>query len=129
MLRTLTLLLPVLFPSWRFFRAVEPSPRIEILREGDWCESHPRPDRISFGTQLRRMIWNPHWNRYLYSVSLSERLIIEPSTHSRAGIEAVLMAQARRETPPRFRINFVQEEAGQIIGSIEYDSDDHEVHR
>lgn len=121
LLRLISLFLPVLFPSWRFFRAVEPSPRIELLRDGGWVEHHPRPEQISLARQVRRMIWNPHWNRYLYSVSLSERLIIEPTQHSLEGLHQML-ADDMGQIPP-FRINFVCEEAGQIVGTIEYESD------
>lgn len=70
------------------------------------------------------MVWNPDWNRYLYAVSLSERLIIDPSAHSRAGIDALLKAQTGADTLPPWRIMFVTQEAGEIVGTVEYDSSD-----
>lgn len=75
------LLLPVLFPSWRFFSSIGPSPRIEyafLQNEQDapvsWHAFRPRPSRLSLGQQLRRLLWNPHWNETLYINSCAERL-------------------------------------------------------
>ena len=86
----MTLLLPALIPSWRFFDTVKPSPRIEYIlltdgqgeadeRAQDWQELYPKPDRVSVGQLIRRMFWNPRWNEALFLVSLAERMSADPS--------------------------------------------------
>ncbi|WP_233356730.1 hypothetical protein [Hirschia baltica] len=89
MRNTLKLVLPVIIPSWRFFDAIAPSPRIEyaLLTDGEeapiaWVELRPRPKTISFLTMLRRILWNPVWNETLFLVSCSERLLANPTQHS-----------------------------------------------
>jgi len=54
MLQTIKLLLPALMPSWRFFAAIAPSPRIELalLKTAKdvpdvWQEFRPRPEHLS----------------------------------------------------------------------------------
>ena len=89
MLGTLNLLLPALIPSWRFFDAIAPSPRIEytLLATADerpmiWQEFHPRPALLSPGLMLRNLFWNPRWNESLFLVSCAERLLDNPTEHS-----------------------------------------------
>ncbi len=89
MLKTLKLLLPILFPSWRFFDVIAPSPRIQftLLSSKDespdeWHEFRPRPPHLPFKEMLRRMFWNPRWNESLFMVSCSERLLKHPTQHS-----------------------------------------------
>ena len=89
MVRTLTLLLPALIPSWRFFDAIAPSPRIEfaLLNTADetpvgWQEFRPRPRHLSPGGMLKNLFWNPHWNESLFLVSCAERLLDNPTGHS-----------------------------------------------
>ena len=77
---TWRLLLPVIFPSWRFFKDVGPSPRVQyrLLEKGaaqDWRDAWPRPDRVRPGEMARRLFWNAEWNAYLFSVTCAERLI------------------------------------------------------
>lgn len=38
------------------------------------------------------MFWNPDWNETLYSVSLAERLTIEPTVHSEREIFRLIAA-------------------------------------
>lgn len=83
---TISLFLPVLFPSWRFFSGIGPSPRIDyaILQHKNdtpriWQEFRPKPQRISFGETIRRLFWNPKWNETLYINSCAERLFAEYS--------------------------------------------------
>ena len=90
MRRTLALLAPVLVPSWRFFDAIGPSPRIEYALspsahapEQAWRAFRPRPTSISPQDRLKRLISNPVWNESLFLVSCAERLIAEPTDHSR----------------------------------------------
>ncbi|ALI55416.1 hypothetical protein [Celeribacter marinus] len=130
MLRLIYLLLPALMPSWSFFKTVEASPRVEFrlgqgAQWGLWQDARPRPARIPFAKQLRRMAWNPRWNEALYLVSLSERLIIAPSAHSVDSLNALIAAgvapQARGSL--QFRVAFLDKEGAQIIKTIEYESD------
>ncbi|GAA6196940.1 hypothetical protein [Pseudophaeobacter sp.] len=128
MLHLLSLFLPTVIPSWRFFKTVAPSPRIEYRlieagRVGDWQEDRPRPGHLGLGQILRRMLWNPEWNEQLYLVSCSERLIDEPSQHSVDEINlrvARLLPAGQQEL--QFRLVFVSREQGQIVKLVEYES-------
>jgi hypothetical protein len=77
----LKLFLPVLFPSWRFFSSIGPSPRIEFSLLQDekdeplkWQEFRPKPTKISFVKGLLRLFHNPRWNETLYLNTCAERL-------------------------------------------------------
>lgn len=111
MLAALKLLIPAVIPSWRFFDAVRPSPRIEIARisdgkRGPWQEFRPRPPHVSGARMFWRMVHNPHWNAGLFLVSLAERLITAPSSHC----EAEIIARIRHDLGPgafQFRVVFI----------------------
>jgi hypothetical protein len=91
MAHVLSLLLPALIPSWRFFKAVEPSPRVQwAVDAGTWQDYRPRPDRISVWRIVRRLVWNPDWNETLYMVSLAERLTLAPDDQTLTEIWARL---------------------------------------
>lgn len=85
MLKTIKLLLPILLPSWQFFKEIAPSPRIEfrILNSADenihWKEFRPRPQKISLLSNILRFFYNPEWNESMYLVNCAESLIIEPN--------------------------------------------------
>ena len=75
------LLLPVIFPSWRFFSSIGPSPRIHIAFLPDehdepnvWQEFRPRPAKVSLKNGLWRLLHNPEWNETLYIITCAERL-------------------------------------------------------
>lgn len=75
------LLLPVLFPSWRFFSSIGPSPRIEVafVVEEDaspntWIPFRPIPSQLTFIRHLIRLFHNPVWNELLYINTCAERL-------------------------------------------------------
>ena len=77
----LKLLLPVIFPSWRFFSSIGPSPRIHyafLQTESDepqeWHEFRPRLEHVSFKESLWRLLHNPRWNETLYINTCAERL-------------------------------------------------------
>lgn len=83
------LLLPALLPSWRFFDAIAPSPRVEfsLLKKEDelahsWQEFRPRPEHLRMTDMLRRLFWNPRWNETLYVMSCAERLMENQTQHS-----------------------------------------------
>ncbi len=77
----LKLIFPAIFPSWRFFSSIGPSPRIQIslLMTADsepeiWQEFRARPARLTVGQGLLRLIHNPRWNEFLYLNTCAERL-------------------------------------------------------
>jgi len=93
MLKTLKLLLPALIPSWNFFDIIAPSPRIEFTllntpleTPTQWQEFRPRPAHLPFTTMLKRLFWNSCWNESLFLVSCAERLMANPTEHSRQEI-------------------------------------------
>ncbi len=102
------LLLPVLIPSWRFFRDVGDSPRIELRGpDGGWTELTARPERLPLTTYLRRLFWNPRWNEYLFLMSLSERLVTDPSPEVLALLRDRLAAWPGAGPGIAFRLVFV----------------------
>lgn len=121
MLRLVKLLLPVLIPSWRFFQAIEPSPRIEWLRaDGEWVPFRARPARVGLGRMARRLFWNPRWNETLYMVSLSERMAEEPTEHSLREIGARLRADLGVRGPVPFRLVFVHRKGEDIRRDVTF---------
>lgn len=131
MLRLLGLLLPALIPSWRFFKSVAPSPRIEYRlihsgAVGDWQPDRPRPDSVGFGQMLRRMLWNTAWNEQLYMVSLSERLIGQGTQHSVDEINDLLAKTVPRHGPDtalQFRLIFLSREGVRLVQTVLYESE------
>lgn len=137
MFRIVMLLLPGLIPSWKFFKAVEPSPRVQwrLLADpqqtgDDWQDFRPRPEHISFVTILRRMLWNPRWNEALYMVSLAERLTLNPTPHSTEQIFLRLRDEIDRTLPDasrlpylQFRLVFVHRDGEDLVHEITHLSD------
>lgn len=130
MLRTLTLLLPALMPSWRFFDIIAPSPRIEfaLLTTADetpehWQEFRPRPARLSLATMLKRMLWNPHWNESLFLVSCAERLEEHPTAHSEQEILSRMKRDVRHHPAApylQFRLVFLSRAGTEIQKEVTY---------
>lgn len=132
MLRNLTLLLPALVPSWRFFDIIAPSPRIEyrlLFAEDapadDWREFRPRPAQVSLPTMFVRLFWNPVWNESLFLVSCAERFLDFPTDHSRQEIARRIAAQVTRETPDappllQFRLVLIAREGDALSRAIAY---------
>jgi len=129
MLRSLKLLLPALVPSWRFFDAIAPSPRIEFallnsLQDApdQWQEFRPRPERLSFATALRRLLRNPDWNETLFLVSCAERMIGNPTAHCEQEIIERIKADIRPgETTTaylRFRLAFISRQENGLCKEI-----------
>lgn len=83
-LRSLSLLLPIFVPSWRFFDGIAPSPRIEVreLSGSEWVELMPRPDSVNVFNMLLRLAHNARWNEYLYLVSCAERFVEDERAHA-----------------------------------------------
>ena len=133
MLRLISLLLPALIPSWRFFKTVAPSPRVEyrLLRHGvasAWQEDRPRPAHLSIFTMLRRMLWNPEWNEQLFMVSCAERLVEEDSPHCSAHSEQEINRSIARllpmagETDLQFRLVFWRRDGAQLVKEVGFES-------
>lgn len=83
MFRLLKLILPVLFPSWRFFSGIGPSPRIEYayladsdqqLDLAEWQPLNHTPPRLGLINALWRYCHNPVWNEQLYLNTCAEHL-------------------------------------------------------
>lgn len=77
----LNILLPILFPSWRFFSSIGPSPRIELgfvadknAVPQDWLPFRPLPKNIHFPHGLQRLFHSPLWNERLYINTCAEHL-------------------------------------------------------
>ncbi len=127
MLKLLSLLLPALIPSWRFFKEVGPSPRVEYrLNGGPWHLATARPGRFSPVRSLRSLVWNPHWNDTLYLISLSERLLTDPDRYGTHVPEELRARIARRVPGPaslEFRILLVSRDGTHLA----YQSTCHDV--
>lgn len=127
--RTIDLLLPALFPSWRFFKQVGPSPRVEyrVVLDGqgsEWRESHPISEHVGLGRMARRMLWNPARNTQLYMVSLSERLVSGLVEHSAAELNRLIAEKiGEQDGELQFRLMFMAPEGDQIVGTVVYESE------
>jgi hypothetical protein len=121
MLKTLSLILPVLIPSWRFFKAIEPSPRVQwtLLADSgdladDWQEFKPRPMVVTPFQMLCRLFWNPAWNDALFVVSCAERIALNPTPHSVTEIRRRILSDIEQlpidstDKLMQFRLVFVQ---------------------
>jgi hypothetical protein len=137
MVRVLSLLLPALIPSWRFFKAVEPSPRVQwaVIGQGGvvWQDYRPRPPRLSMMLMIQRLFWNPHWNDTLYMVSLAERLTITPNAATLADIwhriaQDVALDGRGPDPVIQFRLLFVSRDGDQITSEVTYLSDPRAYH-
>lgn len=128
----LRLLLPILFPSWRFFNSIGPSPRLMLqFDESDWMEFCPKPQHINCLQRLSQVFYNPAGNKTLFVQSLAVRLFDEQDSLAITNINLAL-AQAillGTLTPPagnaqiRWRIEQLNwDTQGKIIASIIYTS-------
>lgn len=132
LLRLLRLYPPAIIPSWRFFKEVAPSPRIEIGLSRDvsvmparWTEARPRPAHVSPLRMLRRMLWNPRWNETLFLVSCAERIVDPDGMHDPARAEAEILRRLARDLGPgpgalRFRLVFVRREGERLVREVEH---------
>ncbi|MEP0941457.1 MAG: hypothetical protein ABJH63_01105 [Rhizobiaceae bacterium] len=131
MLKILALLLPGLIPSWKFFKSIEPSPRVQWRlisatnrNEDTWREFRPRPQQVSALETLRRLFWNPDWNESLYLVSLAERLTQKPTDHSHVEISQRIARRVSTDSIGfshiQFRLVFVRREKGELVEDITF---------
>lgn len=75
------LLLPILFPSWRFFSGIGPSPRFDIgfIKEGEsdpatWIDLSQIPAEWKIWKGIGQLFHNPVWNDQLYINTCAEHL-------------------------------------------------------
>jgi len=126
-------LLPALMPSWRFFDAIGPSPRVDYAWVNDdaapapWQEFRPRPPRVPVTRMLARLLWNPHWNETLYIVRCAERLMEGDVDFTARELRwRLTLACQRGELLPatapalRFRVRAVTREDGRIVDDVLY---------
>ncbi len=119
------LLLPILFPSWRFFSSIGPSPRIDLgFVDGEerlpdsWVLFRPIPQQISKTEQFICFFHNPAWNEFLYINTCAENLFEAKGDYYPEEISRRLLnAVARGEIPVpegarflRFRIRAIYSE-------------------
>ena len=136
MWKKLSLILPVLIPSWRFFKAIEPSPRVQwsILSDvdshaRDWQDFRPRPLAVTTLQMLGRLFWNPAWNDTLFVVSCAERIEQQPTDHSITEIARRIQADIEQSQVYdnaqifRFRLVFVHRDGVGLVEDIVFLSD------
>lgn len=133
----LKLLLPILFPSWRFFSSVGPSPRIDIawLSEKnaeplEWFPFRPLPERVGVAVGLQRLFYNPEWNERLYLNTCAEHLLETDSVfHAQQIAERLLSAVNTGELNAGsacylvFRVRALSKEAGQLKDELAFMSE------
>ena len=128
MLRTLSLFLPAIVPSWAFFDVITASPRVEFalsdsmsVPDENWQEFRPRPQSVSVFNMIRRLFWNPKWNENLFVVSCCERLLNHPTAHSEDEIFARIARDLQTkggtvaDTFLSYRITLVSRENDQLV--------------
>ncbi len=132
MLKTLKLLLPIFIPSWRFFKEIAPSPRIEFtLRatteeaSSQWQDFSLRPDRRSATSILTSIFYNPRWNESLFIMNCAEQLIINPNDFNEQEIMRRIKTELERKqldlkvTPYlQFRLVFISRQGSELQKDI-----------
>lgn len=123
------LLMPTLFPSWRFFDAIGPSPRIEYRTtcNASWRPMTVLPERLGVLALFKRLFFSPLWNEHLFLVSTATRLAVDPTLHDVNEIAARLsrMLDPTEVETFQFRILFVAREDGRIGQFVFYESTEH----
>ncbi len=137
MFQTLSLVLPIMVPSWRFFKAIEPSPRVQwaVLADGAptaWREFRPRPMVVTPMEMLFRWFWNPARNDALFLVSLAERILQNPTPHSIDEINTRILGDLDRDQVEgkqvQFRLVFVSRDRDALTEEVLYMSDPVPIH-
>jgi hypothetical protein len=129
----LKLFLPIIFPSWRFFSSIGPSPRIEVGFVADtnsepeeWLPFRRLPKKINFTLALQQLFHNPLWNERLYINTCAEHLFEGYSEFREREIgERLVAAVLKKEIVFDgefhylvFRIRALEVEAGQVKDEI-----------
>ena len=124
----LRLLLPVLFPSWRFFKDVGPCSVLEyrVFRAqgpSEWYGAAPRPARLSVWDIVRRLFWNAQWNDHLFLVSCCDRLIVAPTPFAGREIGARLLPRVGADAQAlQFRILLRARVGSEVETIVAYES-------
>ena len=134
-LKTLKLLLPAIIPSWNFFVFIVASPRIQYTLfnkdnepQIEWQEFRPRPDSVSFSIMLKRMLWNPWWNEYLFLMSCAERLLANPTKHSEDEILKRIQSDIVKEGADKnaaqmqFRLVLIERQGEKLVEEVVFHS-------
>ncbi|HEY0894426.1 MAG TPA: hypothetical protein VGE32_15305 [Cellvibrio sp.] len=129
----LKLLLPIFFPSWRFFSSIGPSPRIEVGFVADknsepqeWLPFRPLPKKVNFSLGMQQLFHNPLWNERLYINTCAEHLFEGYSEFREREIGQRLVAAALNKKIAVdgeshylvFRIRALESEAGQVRDEV-----------
>ncbi len=128
MFNTVRLILPALIPSWRFFKTVAPSPRVEYrLHEAagttPWQEADPRPVHVGGAEMLRRMLWNARWNEALFLSTCAERLIATEDGFFERELNQRIAARLPDQSGKlQFRLIFVVREGDQLERHVLFES-------
>ena len=125
--------LPILFPSWRFFSSIGPSPRIEVGFVADknsepqeWLPFRPLTKKITFTLGLQQLFHNPLWNERLYINTCAENLFEGYSEFREREIGRRLVVAALNEEIVVsgecqylvFRIRALEFDAGQVRDDV-----------
>ena len=126
-------LLPALMPSWRFFDAIGPSPRVDYAWVADdsgpctWHEFRPRPARLGLLRMAARLLWNPRGNETLYIVRCAERVVEGETGFPQRELRWRLLVAWRRgelvaQTAPalRLRVRAVHREDAELVDEVVY---------
>lgn len=136
MWKSALLVLPVLVPSWRFFKSIEPSPRVQWTLLPDpnaqprqWLDLNPSAPALSLRSMVMRLFWNPHWNDALFVVSCAERINQQPTEHSVSEIRLRILRELHTTSQDiagkfiQFRLVFVRREGAELQREIVFISD------
>lgn len=136
------LLLPVVFPSWRFFSGIGPSPRIQygFIEEGfeaphAWHSFRAIPPQLTWRQAITRLFYNPVWNETLFMHSCAEHVFEQASSfHAQEIMRRLLEAVERGELsvpayPVRFmyRLLAVVRDHDQLVSSVAFVSESVEL--
>lgn len=137
----LKLLLPALFPSWRFFDVIGPSPRVEVCllehpadERAVWWDSRARPERLALRDRLKSFFFNARWNETLHLANCAERFVQGQTEQCTQEIRRRLRADLRtgvdgKAPPPffRFRLVFVSRYEGMLRRDVAFVSPPYEI--
>ncbi|HEY6529905.1 MAG TPA: hypothetical protein VIZ65_14545 [Cellvibrionaceae bacterium] len=89
----LRLILPIFFPSWRFFNSIGPSPRLMVqIDAGAWEEFCAKPVKLNMLKRLGQLFYNPCGNQILFVQSCAARLFDEQGSDT---VEIIFLAIAQ----------------------------------
>lgn len=134
MIKIIKLLLPILQPSWQFFKEIAPSPRIEfrLLEHASenlsWTEFRPRPEKLPVLSHFYRFFYNAEWNESMYMTNCAESLIVEATEHADTEIKNRLTRYLLKEGYKlenkffEFRIVFIYRKESALAAEVLYQS-------